>query len=76
MQSDHNLFHREGLGHVVIRTGGKALDTVVDRVLSSQEEAGNLGVELADTGEQFQTVEAGHHNVQHEHVGSPIAGNR
>ena len=76
MQTNHDLFHREGLSHVVISACGKALDTVINRILSGQEEAGNLGVELADTGEQFQTVEAGHHDVQHEHVGSPIAGNR
>ena len=76
MQANHDLFHGEGLSHVVIRTCGKALDTVINRILSGQEEAGNLGVELTDAGEQLQSVEAGHHNVQHEHVGAPIAGNR
>ena len=76
MQTDHDLFHGEGLSHVVIRACGKALDTVINRILSGQEEAGNLGVELTDTGEQLQTVEAGHHNIQHEYIGAPIAGNR
>ena len=76
MQTNHDLFHREGLSHVVISACGKALNTVVDRVLRGQEEAGNFGVELTDTGEQLQAVKAGHHNIQHEHVGAPIAGNR
>ena len=76
VQTDHDLFHGEGLSHVVVRTGGKAFNTVINRILSGQKEAGNLGVELADTGEQLQAVKAGHHNIQHEHVGAPIAGNR
>ena len=75
MQSNHDLLHREGLGHIVIGAGGQALDTVIHRVLSGQEQAGHLGVELADAVEQLQTVEAGHHDIQHQHIGSPVAGN-
>ena len=51
MQSNHDLFHGEGLGHIVIGAGGQALDTVIHRVLSGQEQAGHLGVELADAVE-------------------------
>ena len=75
MQTDHDLFHGEGLGHVVIGASRQTLDAVVHRILSGQEQAGHLGVELADAVEQLQAVKAGHHDIQHQHVGAPVAGN-
>ena len=75
VQTNHNFFHRKRLGHIVIGTSGKPFDAVIHRIFRGQEKARHFGVKFPDAVQQFQTVETGHHNIKHQHIGAPVAGN-
>lgn len=74
MEADDDFFHGEGFGDVVVGSCCQTGDAVLDGVFGGEEEAGDVGVEGADALEEFEAVEAGHHDVEDENVGPPGAG--
>ena len=68
LNAEHELFHREGLGDVVVGTDFEAFDDVVLLRLCRQEDDGHFGVGLADFLGQRKTVFLRHHHVEHADV--------
>ncbi len=64
----HQLFHRERLGYVVVRTYLESLEHIVFQSLCSKEYYGYVGVDIAYLLCKRETVFFRHHHVKHAKV--------
>jgi hypothetical protein len=68
MDPGYELFEAEWLGDVIVSTDGQAPDLVFGRVTRCKKEDGNAVPANRELLGDFETIEVGHHHVEHDQV--------
>jgi len=68
-----DLLEAERLGDVVVAAEGQPGHLVLDRVARGEEQHGRLAAVGAEAPGDLEAVDVGHHHVEHEQVGPPLA---
>ena len=74
--TSHDLLEAERLGDVVVAADREAGDLVLDRVAGRQEQHRHVPPLGAQPAGDLEAVDVGHHHVEHEEVGLPVARER
>ena len=73
-QAGHNFFQAEWFGHVVIAASRQACHAIFHGVLRGQEQHRNIGLGVAQSGEDIETRHIGEHHVEDNRIGPKLAG--